>query len=109
MSILNNLPLKISGGTAEVQVKVPPRMAFEEVMLELKQPPDGISLEDVAIKNNLLTFKIKADNTKIKDGFTDNLIVEVFTNSPVGPKDEKGNRTKQKISRGFLPAIPVVY
>jgi len=109
ISLLNNLPLKISEGVTEVNVKIPFRMLSEEFILELKEPPDGISLEDVAIKNDILTFKIKADNNKIKDGFTDNLIIEVFTNSPVGPKDEKGNRTKQKISRGFLPAISVIY
>ncbi len=108
VSLMSNQSLKIPAGqSAEVYVKIPPRMQSEEFILELKNPPDGISLENTGIKNGLLTFTVKTDADKVKTGFSDNLIVEVFTNSPVGPKDEQGNRTIQKISRGFLPAIPI--
>ncbi|MCM8776970.1 MAG: PPC domain-containing protein [Candidatus Omnitrophica bacterium] len=107
VALVSPVPLKIfSGKTTEIQIKIPPRMVSEEFILELKDPPDGISLKNVEIKNGMLTFNIEIDSTKVKEGLSDNLIVEVFTNSPIGPKDEKGNRTKQKISRGFLPAIP---
>ncbi|MCM8830481.1 MAG: hypothetical protein NC824_05735 [Candidatus Omnitrophica bacterium] len=107
VALVNPVPLKISSGkTAEIQIKIPPRMVSEEFTLELKDPPDGTSLKNVEIKDGILTFYIETDITKVKQGLSDNLIVEVFTNSPVGHKDEKGNRTKQKISRGFLPAIP---
>jgi len=108
MSLISNQQLKIPAGqSSQVQVRIPQRMQFEEVILELKNPPDGISLEGSEIKEGVLTFTIKTDASKVKTRFADNLIVEVFTNSPVGPKDEQGNRTIQKISRGFLPAIPI--
>lgn len=106
-ALMSNTPLKIPlGQQVEVDVKIPPRMVSEEFTLELKEPQDGISIENTEIKNGILTFTLKVDSNKIKKGLADNLIVEVFTKSPVGPKDEQGNRTKQKISRGFLPAIP---
>lgn len=101
---LINVP---AGGTAQVQVRIPQRMQSETFILELKDAPAGISLGDAKVENGLLTFILKTDGKEIQAGLADNLIIEVFTNSPVGTPDEKGIRARQKISRGFLPAIPV--
>lgn len=106
MTLINNTPLKIpESGSVQIDVKIPDRMSSEEFILELKEPPDGIFIEGVEVKRGILSFRIKTDSNKVKKGLADNLIVEVFTNSPVGPPDESGKRKKQKVSRGFLPAI----
>jgi len=102
--VLINIP---AGGTARVTARIPVRMQAETFILELKEPPAGISIGDVKVEDGLLSFILKTDVTEDKNGFADNLIVEVFTNSPVGKPDDKGVRALKKISRGFLPAIPI--
>ena len=107
MTLSDSNTLKIqSGGSARIQVRVPSRMRTETFIPEIKEPPAGISLGDTDMKEGLLTITIKAEGGEIETGFEDNLIVEIFTDSPVGPADEKGVRAKERVSRGFLPAIP---
>jgi len=107
MTLVENSQVDIpSGGTAQVQVRIPPRMRFVNILLELNEPPKGISLGDVNVETGLLTFTLKADSNEVQTGLTDNLIIEVTTDWPVGAPDDKGVRAKQRISLGVLPAIP---
>ena len=101
---LINIP---AGGTAPVVARIPQRMFQEMPVLELKDPPAGLSIGDVKMENGLLSFVIRTNGKEAEAGLSDNLIVEVFTNSPVGQPDEKGVRAVKKVSRGFLPAIAI--
>ncbi|MGB9677637.1 MAG: PPC domain-containing protein, partial [Candidatus Ratteibacteria bacterium] len=88
-----------SDGRVKVEGKISNYFENDKIILELKDPPDGIKLEDLKIENNVISFYLKADK-KIKSGFSDNLIIEVFS-EPKGETTQK----KQRISRGVLPAL----
>ncbi|MFN4227524.1 MAG: PPC domain-containing protein [Candidatus Ratteibacteria bacterium] len=97
---LNEKNLKIPiGGKTKVEGKIFNYSSDENIILELKDPPYGILIEDLKIENDLLSFTIKADE-KLKKGTSDNLIIEVFKESV----DASGTK-KQKTSIGILPAI----
>lgn len=90
------------GGTAKIECKISQFFKNERIILELKNPSEGISIDDINIENDLLSFIIKVDK-KIKSGFSDNLIMEIFSE----PLTDSGQTKRQKIPRGFLPAIPI--
>ncbi len=95
--ILNeNEILKIpSGGKAKVEYKILQPVKNEKINLELKEPKEGIKIENLKIENDILSFDIKLDE-KINKGYSDNLIIEII--SEIGGK---------RISMGFLPAIMI--
>ncbi|MBN1446055.1 MAG: hypothetical protein JW957_08120 [Candidatus Omnitrophica bacterium] len=100
--------LRISpGGEAEISVSVRSLMNLATLIPQMKEPAEGISIAKVKSGPEKLSFVLKADAEKVKKGFRDNVIVEVFSNIPVGKPDEKGVRKKQKISLGIIPAIPL--
>ncbi|MCM8785203.1 MAG: PPC domain-containing protein [Candidatus Omnitrophica bacterium] len=97
---LNEKNIKIpSGGTTKIEGKILNYSPNEKITIELKDPPNGISIEDFKIENDLISFTIKA-NEKLKKGTSDNLIIEVFSEP-----NEQSSTKKQKTSLGILPAI----
>jgi hypothetical protein len=54
-----------------------------------------------------LTFQLKADENVVPNGFSDNLIVEVFRESTPKQKDGKPASQKRRYSMGVFPAIPI--
>jgi len=99
---LNENFIKIpSGGTVKVEGKILTYSENEKITIELKNPPDGITIEDVKIENDIISFNLKADK-KLKSGFSDNLIIEVFSE----PKEES-NPKKTRTSKGILPALTI--
>lgn len=108
MEIRTEAPLMIPpGGSSEVSVSYRSRMEFDNFIAQLKEPAEGISVSGVTISQGSLSFSIKADASKVKPGFADNVIVEIFSVIPVGKPDAEGVRRKQKISLGVIPAIPI--
>jgi hypothetical protein len=94
-------------GSAQVRVKTPKRKVLKEIQLELDHPPDGVTLQDVAVVPEGLAFRLKADKDTVKNSLTDNLIIEAYRE--VTPKNKKGKAAKKKnrVSMGFFPAIPI--
>jgi hypothetical protein len=101
MVLGGNGPLDIpAGGAAQVRIQLsaPPRMQSVPLVLQLSEPPKGMSLDNVRIDTgNVMTFTLKADAKEINPGFADNLIVEVFINAV---------KIQKLTSIGILPAIP---
>jgi hypothetical protein len=95
------------GGSARVLFKSTRRANFRDLQLQLSDPPDGLTLEDVTVMPEGLTFQLNADKDAIKSGFRDNLIIEAFRESI--PKQQEGKPVPQKrrVSMGFLPAVPI--
>ncbi|MCM8766904.1 MAG: PPC domain-containing protein [Candidatus Omnitrophica bacterium] len=97
---LNEKNIKIQlGEMIKIDGKISNLSPNEKITIELKNPPDGISIEDVKIENDEISIIIKADK-KLKKGTIDNLIIEVFKETI----DDSGKK-KQKASIGILPAI----
>jgi hypothetical protein len=98
-----NIPVD---GAVQVSVKIPPFLnSLTAIHLELSEAPKGLSLGDMTVKSDNLTFTLKTDGKEIKAGYTDNLIVDVFTEKEIETK-AGGSKTKQHIPLGVLPAIP---
>jgi len=100
-------PVRIpAGGTTQVRIRVPKNPRLREVDLELSEPPEGVTLEDVAVVPIGLAFHLKADGDVVQAGLADNLIVEAFTETEIRKQPSKGPKQKRRISLGVLPAIP---
>jgi len=94
------------GGTAQVRIKTPRFSRLAEIELELSEPPEGVTLQEVKIVPDGLAFLLKADGDAAKVGFADNLIVEAFTESAGGGRNDNAANRKRRVSLGVLPAIP---
>jgi len=103
-------PVRIAaGGSAQVLVGIAKanRRLSRNIELQLDQPPEGITLHDVTAVPEGLAFTLKADKDAMQVGFTDNIIVEAFTETKARQKKTKSADKKQRVSMGFLPAIPI--
>jgi len=107
MALASGSPVRIpAGGTAQVRIKTP-KWGSKGLLLDLHEPPEGLTLRDVKIVPEGLTFELAADKDALQAGFTDNLIVKAFRETQ--PKKQKGKPTpkKRRNSAGILPAIPI--
>ena len=96
-----------AGGSVRVRVGLPVVRAFENVQLELSEPPDGVALRDVVVSEAGAEFVLEADGSKAKAGLRGNLIVTVSGErvpQPGGKQPGPAARRRQPI--GTLPAIP---
>jgi len=101
-------PVRIpAGGTARVLFKTRKSPTLKETRLELSEPPEGVTLHDVTVVPQGLSFRLKVDKDAMQSGFADNLIVEAFREYT--PKQQAGKPPAQKrrYSMGVLPAIPI--
>jgi hypothetical protein len=96
-----------AGGSARVQVALPPTRAFQNVQLELSEPPEGLSLRDVAIGETGAEFAVEADPSKAKPGLRGNLIITV-SGERVPPQrgSQQALAARRRVTVGVLPAIP---
>lgn len=94
----------VSGGTTAVQFKLSRALQGNLALKpQLSKAPVGTTLQESTVKADLFTLVLKADNTPV--GYSDNLIIECF--SEIQPKRPDGKPApKQRISIGFLPAVP---
>jgi hypothetical protein len=84
--------------------------AFENVQLELSEPPDGLTLRDVVVGDAGAEFVLASDGEKAPAGLRGNLIV-VVSGERVPP--QRGNQpaapaaaARRRIPIATLPAIP---
>jgi hypothetical protein len=98
-------PVKlVAGGTTEVQLKLSRPLQPNLVLQpQLSNPPPGIELQSGSVKSGLMSLVIKVDKAPV--GYTDNLIVECFTEMQLKRADRKP-AAPQRVSVGFLPAMP---
>ncbi len=85
-----------SGGTAEVALRAPKRILDGGVRLELSEAPKGLTVASVHSTADGVGLVLKADESALKPGFADNLIVQVIY-------EAQGRR---RVPIGILPAIP---
>lgn len=108
VELASNTPLQIpSGSSVPVQIRAPKGPALSKVELALSDPPEGVTLEDLAVVPAGLEFSIKVEGEATPPGFTDNLIVEAFADVPVRSRDGKPTNQSRRVSAGYLPAIPI--
>ena len=107
IKILTPTPLKLSGtGTALIRASLPPAAQLGKVLIELSNPPDGVSVADTstqAIANVGITLKY--DTGKMKSGAKGNLIFNVFVERDP-PAGSGPKAAKRRVPLGSMPAIP---
>lgn len=107
VKILSATPVKIpAGGTARVQVGTPTNIGFGRMHLELNDPPEGITIQNVAPVGWGTEIVLKSDATKVKPGLKGNLIVNLFIGWRGATAQEKPSPQARRLSWGTLPAIP---
>jgi hypothetical protein len=96
--------LVAGGATTQVQFKLSRALQGNLVLKpQLSNAPAGITLQESTVKPDLITLVLKAD--KVPVGYSDNLIIECFTETQPKRPDGKPAPT-QRVSIGFLPAVP---
>ncbi|MFH1267253.1 MAG: hypothetical protein ABIK89_16110, partial [Planctomycetota bacterium] len=106
VAILSELPVKIpSGGTGVVRMGVPAGTAFDQVHLELDEPPEGITIEKESPSRQGTEIVLKCDAAKAKPGLKGNLIVNAFA-VPSKKTAKKQQPRGRPTPLGMLPAIP---
>lgn len=103
-------PLRIPvNGSAQVLFKIKTRRRpfLNEIQLELNEPPDGVTLHDVTIVPEGLTFQLKIDKDLVQSNLADNLIIEAFREFTPRQKEGKPTPAKRRVSIGFFPAVPI--
>ncbi|MEN8127332.1 MAG: hypothetical protein ABFR90_05950 [Planctomycetota bacterium] len=108
VELADGRPVKIpAGGSAQVRLKTKPRPLLKEIDLTLYEPPAGVTLHDVTVVPDGMTFTLKADKDSIQSGLSDNLIIQMSREHT--PKQQKGKPApkKRRDSLGVLPAIPI--
>ena len=74
------------------------------LILELSEPPEGISIERVMQTREGVTLTVRA-SSKMKPGTRGNLIFEVFSERPL-PAPAGKKPEMRRYTSGYLPAIP---
>jgi len=106
VELAGNIPVRIpAGGSARDRLKAARRANFKGLQLQLNEPPEGLTIHDVTVVPNGLTFQLKAEKD-IKH-IADNLIVEAFREYAAKGKDGKPTGQKRRNSMGVFPAIPI--
>ena len=108
VEIVGGSPIRIpAGGWADVRIKTRRGAALKEMKLELREPPEGLTIDNVIAVADGLTFQLKAERDAVQSGFGDNLIIEAFREYRPKQKDGTVSNQKQRYSMGVFPAIPI--
>jgi len=108
VKVNRRLPVRVpAGGSAQVRIRLGLGRVAREVKLELRDPPEGVTLGDVNVHPGGVRFRLKAKRGALPVGYADNLIVEAYRE--IAPRRRTGRpaREAQRVSIGFLPAIPI--
>jgi hypothetical protein len=81
------------------------KLPLESIVLELHEPPDGISVEGVEPEGAGLAVKIKTDAQKVQSGLKGNLIFDAFREWTT-PATETRPATTRRSPLGIQPAVP---
>ena len=109
IKVLGETPVKIpAGGTARLQIGAPTNMPTGKLLLELSDPPDGITVKNTSPSGWATEMVLQCDAAKVKPGLKGNLIINVFVVQEVSPEKAKakGPAGQRRNSAGTLPAIP---
>lgn len=106
--IITATPVKLSpGGTTRVKFSAPTSAFADRFKLELDNPPEGISLENVSSTAGSLEITFACDSEKMKAGESGNLICAVVpkNTAPAGKQKKSASQPKRGVA-ATLPAIP---
>ncbi len=100
-----------AGGSARVSFKAPQRSVPDPLILELSDPPEGMTLRDVTRLPDGFSLQLTIEADTLQIGDAGNAIVEIFTERTIQPKGEDGEKKPprtRRVSLGYLPAVRFV-
>ncbi|NQU12442.1 hypothetical protein HQ590_16725, partial [bacterium] len=104
--VLAKEPVRIpAGGNAQVRIAVPGGTSGEQIQVELIEPPEGITVQEVSHEEECVSIVLCADVATVTPGLQGNLIAKAFKEKSVPDRNGK-EQPNQRISLGTLPAIP---
>lgn len=97
-----------AGNTARipVQIQLPPNNPFERILLELSDPPEGITLREAQVVPGMTEIVLQCDAAKARPGEKGNLIINVLGERQPPAAAGKAATNRQRISLGSLSAVP---
>jgi len=109
IKILSPTPVKLSGGgSIQIRASLPPAAQLGNVVLELADPPDGVTMVHFSAQPiTNVTVDLKCDASKLKAGLKGNLIFNVFVERDP-PAGAGPLAPKRRVPLGSMPAIPYV-
>jgi hypothetical protein len=100
-------PVRIlPGKTVTLHFTGPRGPMLEQMGAVLKDPPEGIIMENAAQAQDGLDVLVHADADKVRVGQRGNLLVGVFVERAPPPEKGKPAAAKRRVPLGTLPAIP---
>ena len=99
-------PVQIrAGDVTAVRLEAPRHAKMREIVLELSEPPPGITLGGVTHTSDGLTIELTAE-PDVAVGLTGNLIITASLDIDAPDKKSGQASEKRRIALGALPAIP---
>jgi len=103
LKVVDKLPVRIpAGGTASVKLGASRPMYLGNVKLQLKDPPDGIDIQQVSSSRGSLQFVLHSDAAKVEPGQRGKLLLRAAS------KKSKPAGKQRRALLASLPAIPFV-
>ncbi len=104
IELLEQSPVELQpGAVAQVHFAVPRGPLAQQVRLELNEPPEGVTVQEVAIQGGQMVVVLSADREKLKPGLQGNLIFDAYTETDNPAAQRPGRR---RVPLGCLPAVP---
>jgi hypothetical protein len=93
------------GGAVPVRVILNAPQLANNIRLELNQPPEGITIQEVETVRDGVAIILRADAAKVKAGLKGNLIVDAYMERAANPGTTP-QAARRRAPLGTLPAIP---
>jgi hypothetical protein len=96
-----------SGGTVEMHFVGPHGPLMQTVQMTLNEPPDGLSIQKVALSDTGVDVVLRAAAATLKPGWKGNAIIEASVEREAQAQKGKAAPAKRRVSLGVLPAVPI--
>ncbi|MFV0442996.1 MAG: peptidase [Planctomycetaceae bacterium] len=104
--VLPRLKLPAGQSTSLPARIIDKRVAAQDVRLELRDPPPGVSIEKVEARSDVVEVAFQVDPEKAQVGRSGNLILQAFSETTPPPTEENTSPEPQRRFLSYLPALP---
>lgn len=106
--VVDPRPVRFSGsGISRVRVSVPSAKTLSRVTFELLEPPPGVTVRDVSLKNGIAEVTLDCDPATAQPGTHGNLILHAYgERANAAPAESKSPARPIRVPLGVVPAIP---
>lgn len=104
--VLPRLKLPAGQSTVVMGRVIQKNVPAQDVRLELREPPPGVSIEKVEARGEVLEVSVRVDAEKAVLGHSGNLILQAFSETTPPPTEENTSPEPQRRFLSDLPALP---